>query len=358
MTTASLLLLFALSPLADPAEDAKTLATIRTATRENFTSIHSLQVSYRYFEWDTEQGVSHWDWTISGEKFLVLTRGPQKPFPKLPEFRLQLSYDGTKFYQIDFDPDDPTQIRSILRSSKVGDYYYGSVPLDLLGWRLPGVDQTFLGLLDAPAARLLGREDVEGNPCWKVDLGVVTFKGNPTNRLTAWFDPAVGYWLRRLKSRPDIVPPVLAPGQVPFDNIAMEFDQFEDLSLGGERWFPTKYKKIGAQKTLGVIFEAIKINPVIPDELFTPEIPIGMLVTDEPGTPDQITTYAGGDAGYEAYKKKALAEAAELSQAGPGNPLIDARSDGRFRWTTVLMAVSLVIVLVGCGLWWKSRART
>src|SRR5258708_10631112 len=141
VTTAPLLLLFALSPSADPADDVKTLATIRAATRENFTSIHSLQLSFGYSDWGVKSHANQWDWTISGEKFLLSQPGPQKQFPGGPDSRQGMSFDGKKFYQIDFDPDDLTQVRSIFRSSEIPAKYYGAVPLDLLGWRLPAIDQ-------------------------------------------------------------------------------------------------------------------------------------------------------------------------------------------------------------------------
>jgi hypothetical protein len=361
--TSQLLLLLALSPLTDASEDAKTLQTIRAAVRENFTSIHSLELQYHTYEPATKTHLPNWEWTIQGDKFLLATVGTGKQIANGPDFRSRNSFDGKNYYRIDYDPDDLTRVRSIARSSAArGLHDSMATPLRLFGWKLMACDQTFLGLLDGAGARVLGMEDVEGTPCWKVDLGMVTFKGKTTNRLTAWFDPAVGHWMRRLLGMPEIVPPKegergrLADGQILYDYVATEFDRFDDLTLGGQRWFPTRYKMIVFNDPREVIFENIKINPPISDELFTPDIPVGMLVTDEPGTPEQVSYYAGGDAGYEAYKKATLKEAAELSKVGPGNPLIDARSDGSLRWTLILLSVSLVVFVIGCGIWWRSRS--
>ena len=365
MTTSQLLLLLVLSPLTDANEDAKTLQTIRAAARENFTSIHSLELQFHRYDPATKTRLSNWEWTIQGEKFLLTTVGPGKQIENGPDIRSWSSFDGKKCYRLDYDPDDLSTVRSIAVSSSIqGGYDAMGVLPKLFGWRLAACDQTFLGLLDGPAARVIGLDDVEGTPCWKVDLGTVTYKGKTTNRLTAWFDPAVGHWMRRLSSMPQVVPPkdgergVLADGQMPYDYVAAEFGRFDDLMLGGQRWFPTRYKMVGPidHRTIEYILEKIKINPPIPEDRFTPDIPTGMLVTDEPGTPDQVSYYAGGDAGYEAYTKATLAEAAEMSTAGPGNPFIDARSDGRFRWTTILLSMSLLVLVIGCGFWWRSRS--
>ena len=354
MTTASLLLAFALSTLAT--DEATTLATIRAAAHENFTAIHSLELQFHEYWPEQKAHLVKWDWAIEGDKFSLASLPDGKQFPGGPNVRGQFVFDGTTCYFFEYEPTALNEIAAIHRMSSIHPAYTaGAQPLVLFGWRLSAADQTFLALLDRPTTRLLGSEDVEGSPCWKVDLGEITYQGRITNRLTAWFDPAAGYWLRRLRSMPDVFPAVLAPGQMFYDYIASEMDLFDDLALGGQRWFPTRYKTIGPQRTVEIILEKIQINPTIPAGRFQVEIPVGMLVVDEPGTTKQESKYAGGAAGYDLHQKKMLEAAAEMSQTGPGNPLIDARQEGFMSWATILLGISLFMAIVGCGLWWKSR---
>jgi hypothetical protein len=146
------------------------------------------------------------------------------------------------YYSINYDPADLGKIRSIYRSASTP-HKFSALPLELFGWKLTFSDATFLQLLDRPDVRLIGKEEVEGHSCWKVDLGVITYQGQKTNRLTAWFDPAVGYWMRRRSSTPQIVPRkdgkpvVLASGQLPYDYVATEFEQFDDMATGAGNGF-------------------------------------------------------------------------------------------------------------------------
>jgi hypothetical protein len=351
-----LLLLLAIGQAADQ-DDARILERIRDATRENFAAIHSFQLSFHHYDPVAKRHLAKYDWTVSGDRFLLVQPIARGAYPTGADSRLQMSFDGRKLYMHDFDPNDVTQLRSISQSPKIESIYYGSVPLDAFGWRLPSCDQTFRGLLDGPSARLLGHEDVEGNSCWKVDLGVVTFNGTPTNRLTAWFDPAVGYWLRRLRSMPDIVPPRLAPGQMLYDKIAMEFDEFDDLALGGKRWFPTRYKLVGMQKTFELILEEIKLNPPISDDQFTPEIPYGTLITGGPG----ITPYRLRDPVEEqelaARAADSAARYAAWMKAQAQTSAFDAMASERPEWIAVLWKLLLVVTVVCGGFWWLGRRR-
>ena len=363
MTTSQFLLLLAVSPFADAGEDAKTLQTIRAAVREQLSSINSLQLKFHEYDLQANVHLADSEWVISGDKYL-LAIGPGQQTPGGPQTRTWYSFDGKKSYSTEYEPKDLSKVRSISRTSFNRFYYVTALSADAAGSsRLIAADETFLAVLDHPTAKLLGNEEVEGRSCWKVDLGMLSYKGKPTNRLIAWFDPEVGYWARKVMSNPDIVPrtdgqpTILGDGQMPWSHTAIEFDQFDDMALGGKRWFPTHYKMGSMQRTTEVIFDEIEINPTIPDSRFTPEIPEGMLITDEPGTPDQVSYYAGGDAGYEIHKKRAMEAAAALSKSGPGNPLIDAQNDTALKWTTVLLALSSVIVVVGCGFWWRARAR-
>jgi hypothetical protein len=363
-----LLLLLALSQAADVrADDAQTLATIRAAVRENLTSIHSLELKFHKYDPETETEFKNWEWAISGNKSL-LTREAAPDLNRRGNSRWWMSFDGTTGYYIDYEPTDKSKVRSLARTSEPYSNYDGlAVPLSLLNLRVLNADQTFLELLDRPTARLLGEEEVDGHPCWKVDLGTHTIAGKPANGLVAWFDPSVGYWARWVKCSPynaptrkienQTQPIVLEPGQIFRDDRALEFDRFDDLALGGQRWFPTRYAVTGlGGRTYEVVFDDIQINPTIPDERFVPDLPVGTPVYDGTG-PNQRSGYIGGEAGFAAIREQALAKAAEMSKVGPGQPLIDTRSEGWLSWNTALLAVSVLVAIVGGGYWLRLRSR-
>jgi hypothetical protein len=339
MTTPCLLLIV-LSAATAQGENAKTLQTIRTAVRENLTSIHSLQCEWYRRDTITNRDFVTWEWAFQGEKFLLLHElGPDMGVPDGIELREWMSFDGTKGYYIDYDPGDHSA-RGILRSSWPPHQYKNlAIPLRLLGWQVIGTNETFLGLLDK--GRLLGKEDVEGNDCWKIEA---TTQRN--NRLTAWIDPAVGYWHRRL---------AITFRDYVSDYVATEFSQFDDLALGEKRWFPTRFRHFRGGKGEDIL-KNVRINPTIPDARFTPEIPDGIYITDEPATGNQVSSYSGrGDAGFEAYKKRVTEEAALLR--GMGGPMADASREGWWTWPTVLFLASAIVLILGGGIWFRVRSR-
>src|SRR5260221_12727571 len=198
MRTAQFLLLLALSGSADPGDDkAKTLETIRAAVREQFTSIKALELQFHEDTMNVHR--ANWELTIDESKFLIASSDS-------PNWGWY-SFDGIMYYCIHYDLGDPGKIQLVYRSplKYQSQHLVAGLPLELFGWKLAVSDTTFLELLDRPEVTLLGNEDVDGNPCWKVDLGMIKYKGKTTNRLTAWFDPAVGYWMRRRLSMPEIV---------------------------------------------------------------------------------------------------------------------------------------------------------
>jgi len=333
-----LLLSFAVTAQAD---DAKTLQTIRTAVRENFSSINSLECEWYYQDTVANRDFVTWEWAFQGEKFLLLHElGHDIGNPEGIESREWISFNGAKGYYIDYDPDDLSKVRSILRSSWPPQQYRNSAtPLRLLGWQVIGTDETFLALLDK--ARLLGKEEIEGHDCWKIEA---TTQKN--NRLTAWIDPAVGYWHRRL---------AITFRDYVSDNIATEFGQFDDLALGGKRWFPIRFRHRRGGKAETVLAN-IRINPTISDTRFTPDIPDGTYITDEPATPNQVSSYSGrGNAGFEAYKKNVAEEAARLRAMG--GPMADASCEGWWTWPTVLFLASAIVLIVGGGIWFRAWRR-
>src|SRR5216684_6213793 len=117
MPTAQFLLLLALSPLADPGEDeAKTLQAIRTAVREQFTSIRSLELQFHYFDPEKNVERENWALTIDDRKIRLSTSDVLGQFPFGPISTRWFSFDGTQYFSISYDPADPSKIRSIYRS--------------------------------------------------------------------------------------------------------------------------------------------------------------------------------------------------------------------------------------------------
>ena len=150
-----------------------------------------------------------------------------------------------------------------------------ATPQQPFGWFIPSSDQSLSKLLET--AHVTGKEEVDGHQCWKVDVGENSWKGNKTNRLTAWFDPAVGNWPRKIEIRPlDFKvgqPNTLKPGQIYVDYRILEFVQVEEAAAGEKRWFPKRCQMHDLlHQKVEIVLEDIKINHSIPVERFIPDL--------------------------------------------------------------------------------------
>jgi hypothetical protein len=144
----------------------------------------------------------------------------------------------------------------------------------IFAWDFGASDQTFSDLLDS--AKLIGKEEIDGHSCFKVDLGINTKDGKPQNRVTAWFDPEVNYWHRKIEIRPfdwkDGQPNFIKAGQQLTEYRILEFAQIEDAKTEKKRWFPKRCRmQPFPPNPVEIVIEDVKINHEIPLDRFIPD---------------------------------------------------------------------------------------
>jgi hypothetical protein len=255
------------------AQDSDTLEKIRDAVHDN-RAIDSLELRYFYEDPKAKEKTPKYTWAFQGQRFLFAYEGGKSFYTKFGN-KQWMSFDGAQFYHLHFDEAGEMQMnRSPLKPPHPG-FPGSSEPRFSFGWEIVASDQSLNQLLEA--ARLDGKAEIDGHSCWKVDLGENSFEGNKTNHLRAWFDPAVGYWPRRIEIRPHDFkigqPNTLRSGQVYGDYRILEFDKVEDGQTGRKRWFPKRCQfDQFPMKKVDIVVEDVRINHPIPDERFIPDL--------------------------------------------------------------------------------------
>lgn len=131
--------------------------------------------------------------------------------------------------------------------------------------------ETVPSLLQKDSAELTGMEEVDGVPCWHVDLGRHRGPSDPrVVSVDAWFDPAAG-WL----PRQTIVGDDQTPGE---QRIVHRYVRVE--TAVGPCWFPEVCERIIGTTRYRLEVQDLKINEDLPDSVFRPEIPEGTRVVD------------------------------------------------------------------------------
>jgi len=242
-----------------------------------------------------------------------------------------------------------------------------AIPWRLLGLKVTGTTATLFELLDRSEAQIVGREEVTGVDCWKVDLGLVPGVSGPAlNHVAVCLDP-VAHWMPRrvtvlperiVRARAEGAAPgkVWLPGEMVEDLIVHEFQLVPDERLQTSRSFPVK-----AVSLIGGItqFQASVVTINAPSKLkpFQPEFPFAAEVVDT--TRKTVKRWvAGGKSGLQELQRRELEIARASQQAVPPPPIPSRAIDARprhFPWSVVAISVAFLMFLTAGIRVWRVR---
>jgi hypothetical protein len=256
-----------------------TLQKIRDAVEEN-RSLDSLELRYSYDDPKLKFRSPKYSWAFQGIQYAFSYEG-NRCFYSGRTGKSWISFDGKTQYQVEHDADG--NIREANKQDKApdrqGKFNYNfarqAETQNIFAWNFGTSDQTFSDLLDS--AKLVGEDEVGGHRCFKVDLGINTKDGKPQNRVTAWFDPEVNYWHRKIEIRPFNWKPG-QPNRIDrfqryADYLILEFGQVEDHKTGKKRWFPARCQmEPFPLKRVDIVIEDVRINDDLPLERFIPVV--------------------------------------------------------------------------------------
>lgn len=164
-------------------------------------------------------------------------------------------------------------------------------------------------------ADLIGRSDcrvastdtIHGLPCVVVDIGEhpMSDKLSKAIRTKVWFDPAVGFLPRQLRS--ESVP----DSRLLVENIVTEFEQVFDPLTKGHLYLPKKAVTRGTFSEFAFEATSMVLNLPVAESLFRPDFPQGASVNESIAGATPKTKFVGG--------KEARKELVEKSRKLTGN---------------------------------------
>jgi hypothetical protein len=106
-----------------------------------------------------------------------------------------------------------------------------------------------------------------------------------------------------------------------------------------------------------MILEEIRINPPVPDDRFTPEIPFGTLITGGPGTVPYILRDPIEEQELATRASEAAERYAARMKAAAQTSVSGATAGEQAEWTAVLWKLLLTVIFVSGGVCWLGHKR-
>ena len=211
-------------------------------------------------------------------------------------------------------------------------------------------------------ARADGIEIIEGNACWRVDVGTYHLWAGPgLMHMSAVFDPAHGYLPRRIKIRVSAKDPEreqkLKQGMMETDFEVVDYQLVRDHHQGNDRWFPHECRHRGYTGEYRYVIDEVLLNASLPVDQFRPRPQQGTVISKgrwKAGEP--VNSYIfGGPAAVDAVIEQRIEEAKQLKYAvSPGEKLLDARDQGSIFSFRLLFWCSLGFI-AAFGVWRVAR---
>ena len=317
------ILLALASSLAAAADGERSLDELRAALRFQLSSFRSISAKYElsYQPNDKDGAGRPWgpdshDWAESHDRKLLIAFATERQ--RTPQNFLQ-SFDGAKAYYYSWAGNSPNP--GTLKISKALDRYSSAItPNRLLGRTIAVLDCSVLDIVDDPAASLAGKEAIDGQEYWRVNLdGVATATTRAT--VSVYLDPQHDYLPKRIS-----IDRTIKGRDYRMSCEVDEFSRVSDKETSSDRWFPiqgTLYQPHGRHM---LSISEILVNVALEDDRFRPTVPDGTRVYDWT-TGEEVASIAGGRRARDEIAKK-RAEDAKRELANKKDALAKARDEG------------------------------
>ncbi len=311
--------------------------TIRSALTSYRGAIYSLDASYTLEAYagppiDGHRSVvafsSDCRWLLRGQRILIETKD-RKPSGDLFKHVLW-SFDGLNSWQVGFDPHGTPAKQVTWKSDRLARPWDQAVTLaDFVGWKVVGLHQSILDLLNSRAASDGEYVDLSGHRCFRIVLHRwAFFDDNPTHVLVVWFDPLHGWLPRQIQVMPEAAwksmcgqaeAPEFEAGFQFHNFVVEEFREIAALGNADKLWFPLKATSNGGGMTeLRLSVQAISLNSEIAVSSFTPAVPKGSALYENYGTARQrIVPPASADPSISPMPDAAFSLASNTISAAP-----------------------------------------
>jgi len=352
---------------ASAAETENRLILIRSALRDAYSSVRSLDVTveerylpqtifaasgqelpYRGHSW----GPRRLRWVQQGRQRLLSAE--PIPLNGMENTRIWVSTLGSKGYQVGFQEQHPDQTESIYRTSQPSELEFLSRQelnfSHFMGTAVWRTEQSLLTFLQ-PSFTILPDENIAGHLCPVLEIGPLQAPSAKDLSLTVCFDPQHDYLPRRFVW--SVIPGTeLSEGPSarywPESLETVKWTQVDDPIGGGKRWLPSEVLHTTPYATRRFTVNQLSLNTTLPQSQFIPEAPFGTLVTEGPAIAGQPVTeiIVGGTKALEEYlaeqHKAALALKYPISA---GRPLVDGSTPHGYFWPYLLMLAGVFFLL-------------
>lgn len=363
------LLLAALAPAPRSAAD-DSLEDVKREYRESIAALNPIwtrcelkrthAVEVPEIGWEDFEGRPT-EWAVQGTKFLCQWDASNT--------RYWFSYDGTTTWMLDYGfasrKEDPDLVKcarrqrletitdSDLRSQvTVGQWLglYFAAAADVQS------GESLSTMLEKPSAGLVGREDVAGHSCVRVNL-VMRWLSGREKRVHAWFDPSVGFLPRKIlvDSRPVI--PV-------DDKFVVESFRAVTNESGARVYVPERMTRTMSDEdtptedlTEALLLKEVRLGQDVPGDLFQPKLPSGVpvfTVDDDRGMLNwqNFLNSTRPKAQQQAIVQEVATPSPATAVAAARKPALAAEPESGWSWSITLFVAGVALVVLAT---WKFR---
>jgi hypothetical protein len=294
------------------------------------------------------------EWAFDGKKRVrYLPERSANGQPTMPNWQ---SSDGEMQWGLSYQDKGDATIRAAwyapIESTNDHAFYCTNGVPEILGmgfslWAADGSQPSasIRSLLEQGEGRVVGREEIAGASCWRVELP--PFVWDPSlepARITVWFDPEESWWPRQMES--------VLPG---VETTQLLVEEFQSVLTGNGRSvsFPRRAIFAGPKTTRRMEITDVRINETLSDDIFRPRIPAGVPIID---TRDERARRAFYDSLETAQASPPSPASSDLDNLSTISSSTDAGQPRQGRWSLPLFLVGLGCIGAALVVFLKQRA--
>jgi hypothetical protein len=341
---------------------------ISRSLNSQYDSIKSLCVKYTDVSTakpglNVSEGTTHVEWIRQGE--LELKQNQPTQTAKGVWLTTWHAFDGKTMSKVILDRKDPQRIATLRRSpGYVSAEWDGTVPPELLGWRISYSEDSLAEVVLKQDAVLHGVESVDGVDCVHFEHQYSSARSGHPFILNAWLDPPIDYLPRkiRIEPAPDLTRnrEALAVGAV-LEYRNLDWMTIPTDTVDGPFHFPRRSKRETHFQSAEITVTEVNLNQQVPVSRFQPQPQYGTLVVElrKAGDTSPKQWIHGGDSAVSDHRRELINKARQESVAAAQSlekPSINARPKSA-AWLPMIWVVTLFLsaITVGVYLWQHFR---